>query len=124
MESLHHTLVDGETPRRPHAPSFLDPKSEPASDMDQGSTRAPSTSADGTSEKKEIIVTKSDYDEKSELPLKEGVPDHGVAEEEYPTGARLFFIVVALVLSIFLVALDMVSNSRPQLPFQDSAGYF
>lgn len=37
--------------------------------------------------------------------------DAATAEEtiEYPEGARLIFVIVALVLSIFLVALDMVS---------------
>lgn len=30
-------------------------------------------------------------------------------QEEYPTGPRLAFVVLALVLSIFLVSLDMVS---------------
>lgn len=32
-----------------------------------------------------------------------------ILEEQYPTGPRLGFIVLALVLSIFLVSLDMVS---------------
>ena len=34
------------------------------------------------------------------------------SEDEYPQGTRLVFVVVALVLSIFLVALDMVSTGR------------
>lgn len=36
----------------------------------------------------------------------------GEEEPKYPDGARLIFIVVALVLSIFLVALDMVSPPK------------
>jgi len=32
-------------------------------------------------------------------------------EVSYPEGARLFSIIVALVLSMFMVALDMASNS-------------
>ena len=32
-------------------------------------------------------------------------------DTEYPSGFRLFFIVVALVMSVFLVALDMVRES-------------
>lgn len=32
-------------------------------------------------------------------------------EEEYPSGMKMFFIVVALVFSIFLLALDMVCSS-------------
>ena len=38
---------------------------------------------------------------------------HGTDEPddiEYPSGLKMFFIVLALVLSIFLLALDMVSN--------------
>lgn len=37
-------------------------------------------------------------------------PDE-LREDEYPKGAKLAFIVVALVLAIFLLALDMVSSS-------------
>jgi hypothetical protein len=39
--------------------------------------------------------------------------NHGMDETddvEYPSGLKMFFIVLALVLSIFLLALDMVSN--------------
>jgi hypothetical protein len=32
--------------------------------------------------------------------------------EEYPTGSSLVFILISLVLSVFLVALDMVSRRR------------
>jgi hypothetical protein len=39
-------------------------------------------------------------------------PSEEVDESEYPQGARLIFVVVALVLSIFLVSLDLVSPSR------------
>ncbi|PSR85775.1 major facilitator superfamily-domain-containing protein [Coniella lustricola] len=43
--------------------------------------------------------------------------DEAHNSEEYPTGARLIFIVVALVLSIFLVALDMtiVATAIPKI---------
>lgn len=37
-------------------------------------------------------------------------PDATVAEAEYPTGVRLIVVIVALMSSIFLVALDMVSS--------------
>lgn len=104
-----HTLGDGEKPNQTTTTSgFLDVKGE-QSDFEQASTRAPSTAPD----------VASDYDEK-----KDGagnVTDEGKGEtrptaseptssslEEYPTGARLVFIVVALVLSVFLVSLDMV----------------
>lgn len=38
----------------------------------------------------------------------EKVAADGEASEDYPTGIRLAFIVVALVLSVFLMSLDMV----------------
>lgn len=43
--------------------------------------------------------------------------DHG---HEYPTGTRLLFIIIALVLSIFLVALDMtiVATAIPKITDQ------
>jgi hypothetical protein len=79
-------------------PSFLDAKNE-QSDLEENSTRAPSASPDA-------------------LPnmLKEKVGNNGnatddgekVPDAEYPTGARLGVIVVALILSIFLISLDMV----------------
>jgi hypothetical protein len=34
-----------------------------------------------------------------------------VASEDYPTGSRLAFILISLILSVFLVSLDMVSSS-------------
>lgn len=46
-------------------------------------------------------------------------PEDGVSskaddapETEYPKGMKMFFIVLALVLSIFLLALDMVSATK------------
>lgn len=39
----------------------------------------------------------------------DGVPSSAADEDvEYPTGFKMFFIVVALVMSIFLLSLDMV----------------
>jgi hypothetical protein len=37
------------------------------------------------------------------------VQDDELREDEYPSGLKMFFIVVALVLSVFLLSLDMVS---------------
>lgn len=34
-------------------------------------------------------------------------------KEDYPSGLKLFFIVSALVLSVFLLSLDMVCHSHP-----------
>lgn len=39
-----------------------------------------------------------------------------VDDNEYPTGIKMVFIVIALVMSIFLLALDMVSFPRPPPP--------
>lgn len=39
---------------------------------------------------------------------------------EYPTGMKMFFIVLALVLSIFLLALDMVCTYPPTSPFRNT----
>lgn len=35
--------------------------------------------------------------------------DGELREDEYPSGIKMFFIVVALVMSVFLLSLDMVS---------------
>lgn len=49
-------------------------------------------------------------DGKTELDSEKAVAQPGEpSEDEYPSGTKLAFIVVALVLAIFLLALDMVS---------------
>lgn len=99
-----HTLVDGEKPLPTSSPSgFLEPKSE-QSDFEQASTRAPSTAPDVDYEgKKESVGNVTDEENG------EAVQTQAEAKPvDYPTGLRLFFIVIALVLSIFLVSLDMV----------------
>lgn len=65
---------------------------------------------DGSSTDDEVTVP-VDHEKNGAAPTEE--KEEAVAEEEvvYPTGIRLTFIVVALVLSIFLVALDMVSRT-------------
>jgi hypothetical protein len=82
---------------------MLDPRSE-QSDLNQSanSTRVPSTFED---EKKTGDASSSDQ-EKADVEVS-SVEDEA-AKGEYPTGSRLAFIVVALVISMFLVALDMV----------------
>lgn len=111
MASLNRSLVDGEKPERPQSPALLDPKSE-QSDLDQGSTRAPSTAPDVVDyEKKETSGIMTDDEETKEtVPVEEQRADDEPKSEEYPAGTRLIFIVIALVLSVFLVALDMVSS--------------
>lgn len=105
--SSTHTLVDGEKPNQTTTSSgFLDPKSE-HSDFEQASTRAPSTAPDvDYEEKKESTGNVTDEETGKAGPAGLEATDASLAE--YPTGARLLFIVIALVLSIFLVSLDMV----------------
>ncbi len=57
--------------------------------------------------------TDTDTEAAPEKPLDEEPP----AEDEYPSGTKLVFIVVALVLAIFLLALDMVRFSLSFLSF-------
>lgn len=49
----------------------------------------------------------------------ESAPEEGTVQDgddaDYPSGFRLTAVVLALVLSIFLVALDMVRSSQPPL---------
>lgn len=116
-----HTLVDGDKPTQLSPPSgLLDPKSE-QSDFEQASTRAPSTAPD------------VEYDEKKESPgnvtdeekvdAQQTGPESAQAiPVEYPTGIRLVFIVIALVLSVFLVSLDMVRPAT--LVLEGKAPYF
>ncbi|KAG8160985.1 hypothetical protein KVR01_009249 [Diaporthe batatas] len=113
-----HTMVGGAEPNQTLTTSgFLDPKGE-QSDFEQASTRAPSTAPD----------VASDYDEKKDsagnvTDEEKGETRPTVSEPaasspgEYPTGARLMFIVIALVLSIFLVSLDMtiVATAIPKI---------
>jgi hypothetical protein len=78
---------------------MLDPRSE-KSDLEQtaGSTGASSTPPEFEDEKKHVD-NGSPGEEKRNIE----------AEGEYPEGIRLFFILVALVISMFLLSLDMVS---------------
>jgi MFS transporter, DHA2 family, glioxin efflux transporter len=109
-----NTVSDGAKPNQTSTSSmFLDPKGE-HSDFEQASTRAPSTAADVTSdydEKKDKAGNVTDEESGEAPPTGEPEPTEA-SPAEYPTGARLLFIVVALVLSVFLVSLDMVRYIR------------
>ena len=102
-----HTLVDGEKPNQTSISSgFLDPKGE-HSDFEQASTRAPSTAPDvDYEEKKSGVGNVSDEETGRVQPA--SIEPTEASPSEYPTGARLLFIVIALILSVFLVSLDMV----------------
>jgi hypothetical protein len=99
MNSTTSTLADVD---RSNAPTpFLEPeKDRAAAGFSDSSTRAPSTDLEL---EKNTVGGETDTD----------TVDAGAqpqSEELYPTGVRLGMIVVALVLSIFLVSLDMVSS--------------
>ncbi|KAL1871162.1 hypothetical protein Daus18300_004907 [Diaporthe australafricana] len=108
-----HTLVDGEKPLPTSSSSgFLDPKSE-QSDFEQASTRAPSTAPDVDYEGKKESVGNVTDEENGEAVQAQAE----ASPVEHPTGLRLVFIVIALVLSIFLVSLDMtiVATAIPRI---------
>lgn len=48
-------------------------------------------------------------DEKS-LRHSSDIPSDQLRDDEYPSGFQMFFIILALVLGVFLLSLDMVSN--------------
>ena len=112
MASTTSTLADHD---RSNAPTpFLEPEKDRVyADLSDRSTRAASTS-DVEWEKGEKGVNGGDTDmTDTETVREENVADQpptDPAEEEYPTGFRLTMIVVALVLAVFLVSLDLVSN--------------
>ena len=101
-----HTLVDGEKPEHADAPGLLDPKSEP------DSTHAPSTAPDIAYKKECGENTTNNDDERQEKPDPDDAKPDG-----YPSGPRLVFIVLALVLGIFLVSLDLtiVATAIPKI---------
>ncbi|KUI71447.1 Putative HC-toxin efflux carrier TOXA [Cytospora mali] len=109
------TLIDKEKSGHVSTPAFLDPKNE-QSDMEQGSTRAPSTAPDvdydGTKE-----GIRSSTDEEKTNPKPEEPSLDSANPGEYPSGVGLFFIVTALVLSVFLVSLDqtIVATAIPKI---------
>jgi hypothetical protein len=61
----------------------------------------------------EALARKLEDVEGGNTTAEEEEPTAEVDESEYPQGMKMIFVVVALVLSIFLVALDMVCPSSP-----------
>lgn len=101
-----HALVDNEKPEHAFASGLLDLKSE------TGSTHTPSTAPDVTYEKESgVNTTNVAGGEQEKLNLDDAKQD------EYPTGVRLIFIILALVLGIFLVSLDLtiVATAIPKI---------
>ena len=99
-------LVDGEKSEHTSALGLHDAKNEP------GSTSALSTPPEVASEKESGENATKDSNESPEKP----VPDDATPGE-YPSGLRLIFIIVALVLGIFLVSLDLtiVATAIPKI---------
>ncbi len=100
------TLVNGKKPEHPYTTGLLDPGSQP------GLTDAQSTAPDAAYENESSKNTTNDNDETQEKPN----PDDA-KPDEYPSGPRLVFVVLALVLSIFLVSLDLtiVATAIPKI---------
>ncbi|EOO00201.1 putative major facilitator superfamily transporter protein [Phaeoacremonium minimum UCRPA7] len=93
---------------------MLDPQGE-QSDFDHASTRAPSTAPDFDEKKRD---TGGETDEERGDEVEDAPQEERAADPmDYPTGVRLTFIIVALVLSIFLVSLDMtiVATAIPRI---------
>lgn len=67
------------------------------------------------------MVEKRETDTENEsihtLQLEEQMPEDQLSPDDYPKGLQFFFILLSLILSIFMVALDLVS---PYLPFRDT----
>lgn len=109
MAASTHTLVDGQKSEKPSASGFLDPRRD-ESDLEHGSTRAPSTAADADFYDKEHSV--SDDDSRNKRPHNEAgleQPDPNAVDAiEYPHGIKMVVIVIALMMAVFLISLDMV----------------
>lgn len=101
-----HNLIHGEKPEHIYPRGTLDPKSESAS------THAPSQAPDGAYEKASSNNTTNDDDEREEKP-----DTDDVKPDEYPSGLRLGFVVLALVLGVFLISLDLtiVATAIPKI---------
>lgn len=66
------------------------------------------TNSDERSRSHTIYEKKQDAGEDTDREPLEKTSEVDTKEDEYPSGFRFFFVIVALVLSTFLIALDMV----------------
>ena len=104
---LINTLVDSEKSEPPYARDL------PQTKIDLGSTHALSRAPGVAYERKSGKNTTNDNnDERQKQPN-----PNDAKPDEYPSGLRLVFIVLALVLSIFLVSLDLtiVATAIPKI---------
>ena len=100
------TLVDDKKPGHAYTTNVHHLETE------QGLIDAPSTTPGVASEKESSKNTTDDGDETQKTPSSDDAKS-----EEYPSGTRLVFVVLALVLSIFLVSLDLtiVATAIPKI---------
>lgn len=82
-------------------------------DTDHTVSSASTLAGDHLSSDEKVIEPRASGDEKHEDSVKEQVQSDELSEDEYPSGIKMVFIVVALVLSIFLLSLDMVRFKHP-----------
>jgi hypothetical protein len=68
-------------------------------------SKTPVPSLGGEKDDLDLGVDEKQQDSVVEAPTEDGE----LREDEYPSGIKMFFIVLALVLSVFLLSLDMVS---------------
>ncbi|EGR52888.1 uncharacterized protein TRIREDRAFT_53503 [Trichoderma reesei QM6a] len=82
---------------------------------------------DGLDEKQE---DRPADEKREETTVDSPVPNEELADDEYPSGIKMFFIVLALVLSVFLLSLDMtiVATAIPKITDEfkglDKAGWY
>ncbi|KAM0246363.1 hypothetical protein ACHAQJ_010257 [Trichoderma viride] len=120
MADLHSSL---KTPEQLHAAVASTATTIYGEDLDS-KTPVPSIG----DEEKELDL---DLDEKREEKIEDTpVQEEELREDEYPSGLKMFFIVLALVLAVFLLSLDMtiVATAIPKITdeFQglDKAGWY
>lgn len=81
---------------------------------------------DNEAEKTDIDAENTDFEEKEiEYGNSSGnagavLPEDTLSPEDYPKGLQFFFILIALILSIFMVALDLVGSYLPLLLSSDT----
>lgn len=85
----------------------------PTTDLDTHGNVLPAVSSAAMADKNQsskdsAFESSTGEDEKQHGEEATGQPDE-LGHDEYPSGIKMFFIVVALVLSVFLFALDLVS---------------
>jgi len=78
---------------------------------DEKKIEEPASDANTMVEKNEGIDTEAE-NEPELVPEAEVAEEDQLSEDEYPKGFQFFFILIALILSIFMVALDLVCLSR------------